>query len=369
MNNSERILKILRRESVDRVVWAPRLEQWFEVNRFQSTLPLEFKDSELLEICDELGTAPRTYYFFQETIRMIQGGNAEVKTIEDDEKIVSVYSTPKGKLREVRKKSIRGLASYAVAPYWSEHMIKETGDLQALKYLLENQSYEFDRESYERAVAKVGDRGPPTIYCPAVPIANLTIRYAGLLKTHLLLKKHQNEVEDLLQTLDDNNQQFLEVLKKSDIPIVLLDDNIDRNLFSPSIFEKYILPYYKRRSTELHARGKICIAHWDGKLKSLLQYARETGLDGLECVTPLPQGDVTLEEIHSALGDMILTDGIPSILLLPWVKDSELEVFTRKLLRLFLPHLILGVADLVPPNANIEKIRLITKLIEEFQNN
>ena len=368
MNNSERMLKILRRESVDRVVWAPRLEQWFEVNRFQGTLPVKFRNSGLLEICDDLGTSPRTYYFFQNTIRMIQGGSVEVKTAEDDEKIVSVYSTPKGKLREVKKKTIRGLASDAVAPYWSEHMVKETGDLQALKYLLENQSYEFDRESYDRAAANVGGRGPPTIYCPAVPIANLTIQYIGLLKTHLLLKKHQNEVEDLLQTLDNNNDQFFGVFKKSPFPVVLFNDNIDRNLFSPPIFVKYILPYYKKRSAELHASGKLCVAHWDGKLKSLLQYARETGLDGLECVTPLPQGDVTLEEIHSALGDIILSDGIPSILLLPWVKDTELEVFTRKLLQLFLPHLILGVADLVLPNANIEKVRLVSKLVAEFQN-
>jgi len=109
------------------------------------------------------------------------------------------------------------------------------------------------------------------------------------------------------------------------------------------------------------------VAHWDGRLKPLLQYARDTGLDGLECVTPLPQGDVSSEEIHSALGNMILIDGIPSILLLPWVEDAELEIFTRKLLRLFLPHLILGVADLVPPNADIEKIKLVTRLLETIQ--
>jgi len=209
------MLRILKGESVDRVVWAPRLEQWFEVNAFQKTLPDEFRNSELLEICDKLGTSPRTYYFFEESIRMIQGGDVEVKITEDREKIVSVYSTPKGKLHEVRKKSILGLASFAVAPYWTEHMVKEADDLNALKYLLENQSYEFDRDSYERSLARVGGRGPPTIYCPAVPIANLTIRYAGLLKTHILLRKNQKKVEDLLETLDDNNQHFLEVLNKS----------------------------------------------------------------------------------------------------------------------------------------------------------
>jgi hypothetical protein len=368
LNNSERILKILRRESVDRVPWAPRLEQWFEINKFQGTLPVPYKDKDLLEICDDLGTSPRTYYFFQDTIKTIQGGDCEVKTVEDDEKIVTVYSTPKGKLKEVKRKSIRGLSSRAVAPYWSEHLVKEAGDLPALKYLLENQSFEFDRDSYERALAKVGGRGPPALYCPAVPIAMLTIQHIGLMKTHLLLKKHPNEMTDLLQTLDNNTDRFLEVFMKTPMQLLLFDDNIDRNLFSPPIFVQHILPYYKRRSAELHANGRLCVAHWDGKLKSLLQYARETSLDGLECVTPLPQGDVTLEEIHSALGDMVLMDGIPSILLLPWVGDAELEAFTRELLRLFLPHLVAGVADLVPADANIEKVRLVTRLLDAVQN-
>ena len=116
MNNSELILKILRGESVDKVVWAPRLEQWFEVNAYQKTLPVEFRNSDFLEICDKLGIAsPRTYYFFEESIRMVQQGDVEVRVTEDGEKIVSTYSTPRGKLYEV-KKSIHGLASFAVAP-------------------------------------------------------------------------------------------------------------------------------------------------------------------------------------------------------------------------------------------------------------
>jgi len=366
--SSESILRILRKESADEIVWAPRLEQWYEVNRFTGNLPSEYRDKSLLEICDDLGTAPRTYYYYEETIKVIQEGDVQVSTTEDSERIVTVYSTPKGKLREVRRKQIEGLASTAVSPYWSEHLVKEVEDFQSLKYILENQAFEFDRELYEVVKAIVGDRAPPTISCPAVPIANLTIKYLGLLKTTLWLRKYLKDVEDLLQVLDDHNARFLEVVRNSPISIVNFDDNIDRNLFTPTMFAKYILPYYKRRTAELHASGKLCTAHWDGKLKSLLQFARETGLDGLECVTPQPQGDVTLEEIHSALGDMILLDGIPAITFLPWAKDSELETFTRSVLQLFLPHLILGVADLVPPNVNIEKIRLVTRIVEKFQD-
>lgn len=367
MNTSERTLRILRKQPVDnRIVWAPRLEHWYEVNRFACKLPSEYHDKSLLEICDDLGASPRTYYFFEGTIRTMQGGEVEVKTTEDSEYIVSEYSTPKGQLREVRRKAIKGLASNAVAAYWTEHLAKTVDDFPALKCVLENQTFEFDHDMYRKITAEVGERAPPCICCPAVPIANLTIRYAGLLRTNVLLRRYPEEVADLLKVLDDNNGRFLHTFESSPIPIVNFDDNIDRNLFSPPIFLKHILPYYKRRTTELHAHGKLCTAHWDGKLTSLLQFARETGLDGIECITPRPQGDVTLEEISSALGDLVLLDGIPAISLLPWATEKELENFFHEILRLFLPHLILGVSDLVPPNADIAKIRRVKQLIDEF---
>ena len=367
MEMSERILRILRKQTVDNeVVWAPRLEHWYEVNRFTGNLPREYRNKTLLEICDDLGTSPRTYHFFEGTIKTIQQGEVTVKTTEDSELIISDYSTPKGSLREIRKKTIEGLASNAVAPYWSEHLIKGIDDFPAIEYMLEHQTFEFDREQYEKIAREVGDRGPPCICCPAVPIANLTIKYLGLMKTSMLLRRDPDAVAHLLDVLDDNNGRFLDVFKSSPIPIVNFDDNIDRNLFSPPTFMKYILPYYKRRTVELHNNGKLCTAHWDGKLNGLLKYASETGLDGIECVTPRPQGDVAIEEVHAALGDIVLLDGIPAVSVLPWAKQGELEDVVRSLLRLFLPRIILGVSDLVPPNADIGKVRLVKQLIEDM---
>ena len=363
------MLRILRKEPVDdRIVWAPRLEHWYEVNSFTGKLPAEYQGKSLLEICDALGASPRTYYFFEGTIKTVQDAEVEIKTTENAEQIVSEYSTPKGRLREVRRKAVKGLATNAVAPYWTEHMVKDVSDFQALKYILENQTFEFDRELYDKTTAEVGERGPPCVCCPAVPIANLTIRYLGLLKTNVLLRKHPDAMAEMLDVLDDNNGRFLDIFKSSPIPIVNFDDNIDRNLFSPPIFLKHILPYYKRRTAELHAHGKLCTAHWDGKLTSLLKYARETGLDGIECITPKPQGDVTLDEIYLALGDLVLLDGIPAISFLPWAADRDLERVFHEILRLFHPHIILGVSDLVPPNADVSKIRLVKRLIDAYQN-
>jgi len=45
-----------------------------------------------------------------------------------------------------------------------------------------------------------------------------------------------------------------------------------------------MIPYYQRRTKELHQAGKYCTSHWDGKIKRLLPFIQETGLDGLEYI-------------------------------------------------------------------------------------
>ena len=105
----------------------------------------------------------------------------------------------------------------------------------------------------------------------------------------------------------------------------------------------------------------------DGALKPLLPLIKETHFDGIEAATPLPQGDVALEELKEALGDKILLDGIPAVYFLPDQSMEELAACATKILELFSPHLILGVSDEVPPPADIERVRLVTEIVERFK--
>jgi hypothetical protein len=367
LNNSERVLRVFRKQPVDKIVWQPRLELWYDVNKFCGTLPDRYRDKDMLEICDDLGTSPRTYFLFNRTIKCIEGRDVKLETKEDSQNVVTIYSTPKGELREVKKKTQHGLATDGVTPYPTEYFLKGIEDFEVMKYILGNQTFEFDRQLYEKLNMMIGDRAAPIVSIPFSPLPKITAWWMGFEKTSITILKHEREVENFLRTLEENDDKRIDVIKRSPIPIVNFDDSIDENLYPRPLFSKYILPYYQEKSHELRAAGKFCTAHWDGKIKSLLQYAKESGLNGLEALTPKPQGNVTLEEIHSAFDGMIVTDGIPAISFLPWASDRELEEFTHKILKMFSPNLILGVGDIVPPNADIEKVRLVTKIVEKFQ--
>lgn len=145
-----------------------------------------------------------------------------------------------------------------------------------------------------------------------------------------------------------------------------LGDNIHCGTLPPNLFEKYVLPEYQTRTEILRAGGKYSYAHWDGNTKAILKYAKETGLNGIEAITPEPQGDVTIEEIKANLGDEVdLVDGIPAILFNREYPVSLLEETTKKLIDLFAGHLVLGISDEMSSSGDIERIRVVGKIVDD----
>jgi hypothetical protein len=101
----ERILATFQGKKTERIVWQPRIDHWYDATKNMGTLPRKYQGKELLEIYDDLRASPRTYRFFTPTIKVIQGKNVEMKVAEDEEKIVTTYITPTGKLREVQTRT------------------------------------------------------------------------------------------------------------------------------------------------------------------------------------------------------------------------------------------------------------------------
>ena len=119
----------------------------------------------------------------------------------------------------------------------------------------------------------------------------------------------------------------------------------------------------------LTARGHqvryYTFAHWDGDTKAILPYAKETGLDAIEAVTPKPQGDVTVEEIKAAFGDQVgLVDGIAALLFDEMYPLEMLKQQTEQLIDLFAGKLILGISDEMSSTGNIDRIKYVGEIVD-----
>ncbi|MFW6155996.1 MAG: hypothetical protein ACOC7J_01650, partial [Armatimonadota bacterium] len=158
--------------------------------------------------------------------------------------------------------------------------------------------------------------------------------------------------------------QMYDVLCESSTRILNFGDNIDAWLTPPPLFERYLMPVYRRRCEQLHAAGKFTHIHMDGALGALLPYLADLPQHGIEAPTPLPQGDVELETMCDAMGDKIMLDGIPCVHFLPDFPVGDLEECVERLLELQGPRLILGISDEISPPGDIERVRHVAGMIE-----
>ncbi len=360
MTFRERTISTFKKEKVDRIVWQPRIEHWHNVNKKIGTLPEKYKDKTILQIFDDLNASVR---YYGGPFLKFKYKNIKRKTEETPSGTFIVTETPLGTLTEQTKTGEHGCSSYP-----SEFPVKTIEDIKIIEYILSHQEVEFDHEAYQDAEDQIAHRGVTQFYYPRAPLQRLIMEYMGFENTIYALHDHPNRIRDFLKVIEEADDKMYEVLEKCPAKILNFGENIDANLDSPDLFKQYLIPYYKKRIEQLHRVGKFCHIHMDGALKPLLPIINEAGFDGIEAATPLPQGDVELEELKEAMGDTILLDGIPAILFLPYYSNDELEEFTLKTLELFSPNLILGISDEISPVGDIEKVRLVSQIVDTYQH-
>ncbi|TFG13066.1 MAG: hypothetical protein EU535_05405 [Promethearchaeota archaeon] len=377
LTNKERVLNTFAKKKIDRIVYSPRLYYWYLGNRLyikrnvekylQSDIPEKFLRKSQLELYDLLVASPRytleTLYLPLIDFKINPEAKIQLITKPGSKlgESITKYKTPIGELTQ--KIAIGG----GLSGHYTEFPVKTIEDMKIMKYIMENTECHFLEENYKKSKEQIGDRGVISTYIESSPYQRIIKTTIGFTRTIRLLKSRPHETENFISFLEDwDNQMYNETIK-SPIKIINFGENIDGYLSPPPYFEKYLIPYYEKRVKQFHKAGKYCHIHMDGALKDLLPYLADLPFDGLEALTPQPQGDVSLEELKDAIGNKIFLDGIPSILFLPEYSYDYVRDYTEKVLEMFSPNLILGVSDELPPNGDICKVEMIAEIIQNFE--
>ncbi len=357
MTDRERVLRTFERKPLDRVCWQPRLEHWYSYRSRKGTLPARHRDAQLLEVYDDLGCAVR--YAGQPLV--FEHDRCSTRTEQRDNGHVIYYETPHGTLTEVLRYGEEGTSAHR-----SKFPIETLDDIEVMEYFLLDQRARFDDERFDDIEARLGHRGLCQFYFPRSPLMRLIVNLIGFEQTIYLLHDHQERMEQFMARIERADDQLFDVLCACPARIVNFGDNIDASLTPPPLFERYLLPLYERRCEQLHDAGKFTHIHMDGALGPLLPYLARMPQHGIEAPTPLPQGDVELERLCEAMGEKIMHDGIPCVCFLPGFPLDELESFTVRLLELQGPRLILGISDELSPPGEIERVRRVSEIVEQF---
>lgn len=350
------VMDVYSGKDAGRIIWQPRLEFWYAVNKKRGALPAHLAQMSLEELYDYCHASIR---YFSNPLK-VRYHNVRISEEWLDEKnLRRVWETPRGLLSEVMHYDEWNLSSYN-----HEYLLKTPEDFRIYEYILEDETWYWDAAELEQDQSRVGSRGALMFYARRSPLQSLFIERMGFERTVYLMMDHPEVIERHVEAQAAADDAMYEVICRARPPLFNFGENIDAHMDPPVYWRKFLLPYYRRRTQQLHAANIKTSIHIDGSMKPLLKDIPDCPTTAIEACTPLPQGDVSLEEIHSALDGKILIDGIPALYFLPIYPQETLMDCARQIIDMFSPNLILGISDEPPPDSDIERVRLIGEFLD-----
>ena len=352
------------RRNTRKVLWQPRIGCWYEDKEFlNSRLPGRFADKDLAGIYRELGVSNRVYQY-TDCFRQVLDPRVRLEKIEHTPLMYEeIMHTPKGDLNIIHMRNTSNPGRYP-KKWW----IECEEDMEIHRWVLETSTWTWDQGKYDRICMEWGFAGAPNMWMPRTTVLSLLYNTMGTENGIFALYDYPDTVEKYFAAMNENHDRLIDIVMQSPIDIINFGDNIHSSILTPSLFQQYVMPAYQHRNDRLHKVGKYTNSHWDGNVKPLLPYAKSCGLDGIEAVTPLPQGDVTLQEVKKAFGDdLFLLDGLAALLFDDSLYPVEALVEqTRECLDLFAGQLILGISDEMPSRGDLERIEVVTRLVDDY---
>jgi hypothetical protein len=352
MNLREMNLAVFRGEPIPHPLFQPRFEPWFDWQNKFGTMPAKLRGINVRDAYDRIGASMRYVDYYTKQPHPLKARWADdVKNSEDrtPQQVRYRYDTPHGTLLETHE--------FTVDKTWRtvEFAAKSADDLPALRWLVARRRFDFDAAAYSVGDAFIGHRGVGQFWVPKSPymaVAQQWMKYEDFV--YALMDAPQ-AMEDVFAAIDDSQDELYEQIIGSGVArIINFGENLAMAYFSLEYFDKYILPWYQKRSGQLRRSGIFTHVHIDGSYRPLLPYIRHMPFDGIEALTPKPQGDVTLDEMIDNMGDKVLLDGIPAVLFLRHHPLDQLQACTETIVKRLHPRLVLGISDELPEGGDEE---------------
>ncbi len=371
MTKREMNIRIFAGKQIPHPLFQPRIEPWFVIHKERGDLPPQCQDKTLLELYDDLDLSMRYISYYTGMPHPVQTQYSdEVKIREKTQngtKLV-VIDTPYGEL--VQQLKLTSDQAWRTV----EFAAKQREDLKKLAWLYHHTVFSFSAETFQQGSDFIGDRGAPQFWVPKSPYRALSHIWMTLTDFVYALNDVPGDVVEVMKAIDSSYDSLYEQLvayasqdnhspqdseeteQCHGLKIINFGENIDAHLLNPQYLEEYLIPFYEKRSNQLRRAGIYTHIHIDGSFRPILDYLADLPFDGLEALTPLPQGDVSIEEMKQHIGDKILLDGIPAVLFLRYYPRAELQESVEKLLNSFHPRLVLGISDELPQGGDEESL-------------
>ncbi|MBN1477057.1 hypothetical protein JXA47_09905 [Candidatus Sumerlaeota bacterium] len=357
----ETLLTTFANGHAGRPAWFADLSYWHSAHTRLGDLEPRWAGDGIAQLHREMGCG--LYLAPTEPFRIVFDCDSEQRV--EPPHTITIHHTPHGDLREV-------ITDIPEALTWdhTEHLLKSEADLPALQWLVEHMRYEPDIEAIEHRLAITGDLGVPVVCAPRSPLARLFVVWAGIEAASLALFAEPDAMRHLLETLDAKDDAAYELCRRAPSPLVMIPDNLSADVWGSAFFRQHAGKVYRRRAAELRAAGKFVVTHLDGRMRGLIGAVAETGISGIEGLTPTPLGDLAVDQLRDATVEpgTVLWGGIPGLMFTPHWSDGDFDAAVRRAIETFAadPRTVLGVGDQVPPDGLLSRVRHVGALLAEI---
>jgi len=369
MNHRERLLSVMAGQAPDQIPWIPRLLIWYTARKRAGTLPRPYRDMSLSEIERDLGlgTPARDGLVYRTEMQNVD----VVKRWLNDFELLTDYRTPVGTVSTLFRGS-ETLRQKGIEDLQVEFMLKRREDYAVVQYIIENTRAIPAYEEYESYEADIGEAGYPMVHCGDCPFHHWMRALVGYENAYFHLHDYPNEVDQLLAMMTQRDKEVVwRLIAESPAKLILHGVHYSSQMTPPTMFERFITPYYQELSALLRSRGKTLTLHGDNDTRHILHHIEQAGFGMVECFATHPLVETTLAEARQAWGNrVIIWGGVPSVILEDPYTDEQFEAYMEGVFRTVAPGqaFILGVADNVMPEAKVERIRRITELVQQHGN-
>jgi hypothetical protein len=383
-----RVRAVLQNRKPDRIPFVSRMDFWHRGMSYQRRLPAAYDGMSLSGIHQMIGLGQEDWL----APCAFKYNNLELVSSRDGRELLHIYEpeisffpdlwgllpvdqpgemtteliSPAGRLILKHNLLSESLSAGISRPQLIERPVRGPDDYATYAYILEHAQFVPRFEEFHRREQELAGLGYLVPALNRVPFQSLLIDVLGEMPLFYALHDIPAQVERLLEAVDRQTVEILERLSGLVVPYVEFIDNLDGAMTNPRLFQKYLIPCYQRYAGILHRQGKQLGSHTDGNLKKLVQLLPGSGLDVCESFTPAPVTECTFEEAWEAWKNgPLIWGGIPSYFLEARLPEAEFRDRMERLLELVQDRpIILGVADAVMSDNEVERVQWIARRVE-----
>jgi len=193
-----------------------------------------------------------------------------------------------------------------------KHYVREPNDYDILLAYLRDIEIVPSPETVDQVIADLSDDGLPHVSVDRTPFQQMWIQWVCIEDLSYHLVDCPDRVHACMEAIARNVRRECEIAAQSNAPYIVFPDNITAPVIGDRLFREHCVPFYRELADMLTDGGVPVFVHMDGDLAALHSAIGESGIRGIDSLSPPPDNDTSVETARRLWPTMRLFVNYPS---------------------------------------------------------